>query len=116
MRAKNAGENAGEKIVEDFFAKLAAVLDLTYRQSQCWCIMLMKLGLRKFTIKSRCKVLARRGQKTVRDITSGEREKDPHCTHVRVCSWPCYSTTNHISKSLHTRKFEHLQASSLPHL
>ena len=116
MRAKNADE----KIIEDFFAKLAAVLARLNLLSKPMLVYNAdETGFTKVH-KSRCKVLARRGQRAENSLGYHiwRKGKNPHCTRVWVCSWPCYSTTNHISKSSHTRQFEweHLQAPSLPHL
>ena len=69
MRAKNADE----KIIEDFFAKLAAVLvRLNLLSKPTLLYNADETGFTKVH-KSRCKVLARKRKKMVWGITSGER-------------------------------------------
>ena len=85
MRAKNANE----KVIEDFFAKLAAVLARLNLLSKPMLIYNAdETGFSKVH-KNRCKVLARRGQKTVWGITSGERGK----THTLLV---CGSASGHV--------------------
>ena len=76
------GQNADEKIIENFFAKLAAVLATLNLLSKPMLVYNAdETGITKVH-KSQCKVLARRGQKTVWGITSGEGGR----THtVLVC-------------------------------
>jgi len=84
MRAKNANE----KVIEDFFAKLAAVLArLNLLSKPMLLYNADETGFSKVH-KPRCKVLARRGQKTVWRITSGERGR----THTLLV---CGSASGH---------------------
>ena len=69
MRAKNTNE----KVIEDFFAKLAAVLArLNLLSKPILLYNADKIGFSKVH-KPRCKVLAQCEEKTVWGITSGER-------------------------------------------
>lgn len=84
MRAKNAND----KVIEDFFAKLAAVLArLNLLSKPMHIYNADETGFSKVH-KSRRKVLARRGQKTVWGITSGERGR----THTLLV---CASASGH---------------------
>jgi hypothetical protein len=84
MRAKNAND----KVIEDFFAKLAAVLArLNLLSKPMYIYSADETGFSKVH-KNRCKVLARRGQKTVWGITSGERGR----THTLLV---CASVSGH---------------------
>ena len=75
-------KNANAKAIEDFFAKLAAVcarLNILSKPMQIFNAD--EIGLSKVH-KPRTKVIAKRGQKTVWSLTSGERGR----THtVMVC-------------------------------
>jgi len=84
MRAKNADD----KVVEDFFAKLAAVLARLNLLSKPMLVYNAdETGFSKVH-KSRNKVLAKRGQKTVWGVTSGERGR----THTLLV---CGSASGH---------------------
>ena len=82
-------KNANEKVIEDFFAKLAAVLARLNILSKPRLIYNAdETGFSKVH-KPRCKVLARRGQKTVWGLTSGERGR----THTILV---CGSASGHV--------------------
>ena len=84
MRAKNAND----KVIEDFFAKLAAVMArLNLLSKPMYIYNADETGFSKVH-KNRRKVLARRGQKTVWGITSGERGR----THMLLV---CASASGH---------------------
>ena len=86
-------ENANEKVIEDFFAKLAAVMARFNILSKPMLLYNAdETGFSKVH-KSRSRVLARRGQKTVWGITSGERGK----THTLMV---CGSASGHASPPL----------------
>ena len=94
MRAKNANE----KVIEDFFAKLASVLvRLNILSKPMLVYNADETGFSKVH-KSQSRVLARRGQKAVWGITSGE---NTYSFSLRICIWPCHSTTNNIPSSSH---------------
>ena len=96
MRARSAQD----KVVEEFFAKLAAVLARLNLLSKPMLIYNAdETGFSKVH-KPQCKVLARRGQRTVWGVISGERGRT-HTLSVWVNVWSCSSTSNDLSKGSH---------------
>lgn len=98
MRAKNADD----KVVEDFFAKLAAVLARLNRLSKPMLVYNAdETGFSKVH-KSRNKVLAKRGQKTVWGCYIRREGEDAHSTGMWVSVRPCYPTTDDLSEGSYT--------------
>ena len=94
-------KNANAKVVEDFYAKLAAVcarLNILSKPMQIFNAD--ETGISKVH-KPWMKVLAKCGQKMVWSLTSGERG----CTHmlngVWFCGWLCCPSPNNFSESTH---------------